>query len=101
VGAAGAGGGRVVSPSGGAAGPGGPSADPPVAAWERDTALRWGERIAMRIVLDRRSGVCPRLTAARLAPTLRQMTVGQLGLAAGALERMTASERDRPPASAG
>jgi hypothetical protein len=47
----------VVTPPAGAAGAGGPATDPPVAAWERDTGLRWGERIAMKIVLDRRSGV--------------------------------------------
>jgi hypothetical protein len=29
------------------------------------------------------------------------MTLGQLGLAAGALERMTASDRDRPGPSSG
>ncbi|MDX6647964.1 MAG: hypothetical protein QOK40_3691 [Miltoncostaeaceae bacterium] len=82
-------------------GAGGPHADPPVAAWERDTGLRWGERIAMTILLDRRSGVRPECTAAALAPRLRQMTAGQVGLAARALERMAAAERTRgaiPPA---
>ena len=76
-----------------------PPPDPPVAAWERDTGLRWGERVAMRIMLDRRSGACPRRTAAALAPVLRQMTVRQLGLAARALDRMTAAESGRAGAS--
>jgi len=53
----------------------------------------------MRIVLDRRAGVCPRRTAAALAPALRQMTVHQLVLAARALERMTAAEARRASAS--
>ena len=89
----------LVTPSDGAAGGPEPSEHPSVAAWERDAGLRWGERIAMTIAVDRRSGVCPHRTAAALTPLLRQMTLGQLGLAARALERMAAAERGRPGAS--